>query len=176
MSTGGGAAQRFLSVLERVLSLVVAIILFGMMALTVVDVGGRYFFNRPLLGAFEITEVLLGIMVFCGFPLVALARENITVDLLDTALPLPLRHVRDGIVSLLCAAAMAFISFHVWRKAVDAAEYGDTTATLLLPMAPVMYLMSVMSAVTAVILVVLGIVEFLSTRKPTDHSSTIGAT
>ncbi|WP_207482650.1 TRAP transporter small permease [Arenibaculum pallidiluteum] len=176
MSTGGGVAQRMISVIELVLRLVVALILFGMMALTVVDVGGRYFFNRPLLGAFEVTEVLLGIMVFCGLPLVSISREHITVDLLDTAVPAALRNLRDGIISLVCAGAMAFIAAHLWTKAADAAEYGDSTATLLLPLAPVMYLMSVMCGITALILVLLGIAEFFSPRKPSDQGSTLGAT
>ena len=43
--------------------------LFAMMALTFVDVIGRYVVNSPLLGAYELTEVLLALVVFGAVPL-----------------------------------------------------------------------------------------------------------
>ena len=52
-----------------------AAILFAMMVLTTVDVVARYVFNRPLRGAFEITELLLVVLIFAGLPLVSLAGE-----------------------------------------------------------------------------------------------------
>ena len=60
-------------------------LLFGLMVLTTVDVIGRYIFNWPLRGAFEITELLLLTLIFAGLPLVSRADEHVTLDFIDTA-------------------------------------------------------------------------------------------
>ena len=47
-----------------------------MVLLTCVDVVGRYFLNRPLTGAFELTEHAMGALVFSSLPLVALSAST----------------------------------------------------------------------------------------------------
>lgn len=146
-------AARWLSGMSGLLQIVVAVMLVAMMLLTVVDVGGRYFFNRPLLGSFEITEMMLACLVFCTLPLVTLAHEHISVDLFEQAIPARWRKVRDVLVQLLCAVAMLFVARRLAPKAIDASEYGDTTASLLIPLAPMIWLMCVMCALTGLILI-----------------------
>ena len=41
-------------------------LLAGLVGLTVVDVIGRYWFNAPVSGAFEMTQLMLGALVFAG--------------------------------------------------------------------------------------------------------------
>ena len=72
--------------LDRVLGAAAAVLLFCLMALTTVDVIGRYLFNRPLRGAFEITELLLLTLIFAGLPLVSRADEHVTMDFIDRLL------------------------------------------------------------------------------------------
>ena len=62
------------------------LLLFGLMTLTTADVIGRYIFNWPLRGAFEITELLLLALIFAGLPLASRADEHVTLDFIDTAL------------------------------------------------------------------------------------------
>lgn len=142
---------RLLASLANILRGIVAILLTAMMLLTVIDVGGRYFFNLPVLGSFEITEIMLACLVFCTLPLVTLAHEHISVDLLENALPLRLRRIRNAIVQCLCAAAMLFVAWRLVPKAMDASAYGDTTASLLIPMAPLIWLMCGMAALTGLV-------------------------
>ncbi|MDZ7810788.1 MAG: TRAP transporter small permease subunit [Arhodomonas sp.] len=40
-----------------------------MLAVTTVDVIGRYFFNAPILGAFEVSEVAMALLIYAGLPL-----------------------------------------------------------------------------------------------------------
>lgn len=129
-----------------------AVVLCSMMLLTVVDVGGRYFFNRPVLGSFEITEMMLAALVFCALPVVSLAREHITVDLLDAVLAGRHEAFRERLIALLCAVCMGFLTWHLGFKAYEAGEYGDSTASLLIPLAPLNWLMCFMSALTAIVL------------------------
>jgi len=53
------ALRRFIAALQAGLSATSAGVLFLMMAITAVDVTGRYVFNKPLPGGFEMTELLL---------------------------------------------------------------------------------------------------------------------
>ena len=64
--------KRFASRARRpALGVTSAAVLFLMMAITAVDVAGRYVFNKPLTGGFEITELLLAALIYCGLPLVS---------------------------------------------------------------------------------------------------------
>ena len=65
--------------LDRTLGAAAAVLLFGLMAVTTVDVIGRYIFNWPLRGGFELTELLLLTLVFAGLPLVSRADEHLSL-------------------------------------------------------------------------------------------------
>lgn len=141
-----------------------------MMLLTFVDVWGRYIFNSPLPGAFEITELMMAALIFAGLPLVTAAGEHVSVDLLDFSLPKMLRQVRDSLIHLLCAIMLGFLSYRLWIKAAEQAGYGDQTAVLLIPIAPVTYFMSLSTAVSGIALIYLA-VSALKGR--TTHSSAL---
>lgn len=142
------AAQRWL---RRGLGGCAALLLFFMMALTFVDVIGRYLFNTPVYGGFEMTEVVLATLIFCGLPLVTARDEHVTVDLFDRMIPAGVRHVRDAAIAVLCAVLLFVLSYHVWGKAGDSMRYGDVTAILEIPLGPMVYFMSVMLAATGVV-------------------------
>jgi len=128
-----------------------ALLLFFMMALTFVDVIGRYFFNAPVPGGFEMTEVALATLIFAGLPLVTARDEHVTVDLFDRMIPARVRHIRDAGIAVLCGVLLFVISYRVWLKADETVRYGDVTAILEIPLGPMVYFMSVMLAVTGVV-------------------------
>ena len=137
--------------LERALGVIAAAVLFAMMMLTAADVVGRYVLNRPVPGAFEMTEMMLAALIYCGLPLVSKRREHIVIDTFD---PLMSRRVKRGLdvfADVVCSLTLAGIGWLIFRRAARVAEYGDTTSVLTLPLAPVAYLMGVMIVVTAAI-------------------------
>jgi TRAP-type C4-dicarboxylate transport system permease small subunit len=73
--------------LGRVLEWLSIALLLGLMAVTGLNVIGRYFLNAPLRGAFELTEVLLAALVFSALPLVGRADEHVDVDIVTNFLP-----------------------------------------------------------------------------------------
>lgn len=74
-------------VLQRILGGLAATFLLVLMLITLVDVVGRYGFNSPVNGSFEITELLLAAIIFSALPLVVAKDQNITVDLIDAFVP-----------------------------------------------------------------------------------------
>ncbi|GGB34016.1 C4-dicarboxylate ABC transporter permease [Roseibium aquae] len=132
----------------RILQSAAGALLFAMMVLTFIDVWGRYIFNSPLAGAFEITELMMATLIFAGLPLVTVQREHVSVDLLDFWMPKGLQIVRDNLINLLCAGMLGILSHRLWLKAVEQVSYGDQTAALNIPVAPVTFFMSFSTALS----------------------------
>ena len=112
-------------------------VLFVMMMITAVDVAGRYLFSKPLAGGFELTEMMLAALIYCGLPLVSKRREHIVIDTFDTFMSKRVKRGLDILADIVCAVALAGLSWLLFRRAIRVAEYGDTTSVLTLPLAPV---------------------------------------
>ena len=122
-----------------------------MMVLTFFDVVGRYLLNRPIRGAFEVTELGLLVLIFAGLPLVSHADEHVTMDFIDRILPQRLARVWIRVVHALCAAIMFFLAWQVWIKANRIASYSDTTDVLRITIGPFVYFMALMIGLTGLV-------------------------
>ena len=143
--------KRFDVVLQRALGVTSAVVLFAMMMITAIDVAGRYLFNKPIAGGFELTEILLAALIYCGLPLVSARREHIVIDTFDPLFSQGLKRGLDMVAEVVCAIALAGVGWLIFLRAGRVAEYGDTTSVLKLPLAPVVYLMGTMITVAALI-------------------------
>jgi TRAP-type transport system small permease protein len=137
--------------LERTLGLMAAATLFVLMALTFVDVLSRYFFNRPIPGSLEVTELLMVGLIFSSIPLVSGRGEHVAIDLLDPFLAAGFRRGSRVFIELLCAVALMILAWLLFTKAGKLREYGDETATLSIPIAPFVYGMSAAILVSALV-------------------------
>jgi TRAP-type C4-dicarboxylate transport system permease small subunit len=136
---------------DFVLGIAASALLFGMMVLTFFDVVGRYLLNRPIRGAFEITELGLLVLIFAGLPLVSHADEHVTMDFIDRILPERLAGAWIRAVHAICAAIMFFLAWQVWIKANTIASYSDTTDVLRIAIGPFVYFMALMIGLTGVV-------------------------
>ena len=59
----------------------------ALMFLGAIDVIGRYVFNYPIMGALEISQILLAALVFFGLAYTQMGRKHITVGLAYAKLP-----------------------------------------------------------------------------------------
>ena len=128
-----------------------SLLLLAMMLLTFADVLGRYLFNSPLRGAFEVTELALLTLIFAGLPLVSRADEHVTMDFIDKLLGHTARAVLRRLVHGLCGAILLGMAWVVWLKAGKIAAYGDTTDVLKITVGPFVYFMTLMIALTGLI-------------------------
>ena len=147
----GLSRARLTALADALLSVIAATVLFSMMALTFVDVILRYVFNAPLRGGFEITELMMVVLIMAGLPLVSRQEEHVVLDVFDEDMSAALRRLLRLIVNLVCSATMAGMGALMWTKAGQIARYGDTTAALKIALAPYVYLMAVLIFVTALI-------------------------
>jgi len=136
---------------DAVLGIAASALLLGMMLLTFVDVVARYLLNRPIRGGFEMTELVLLVLIFAGLPLVSHADEHVTMDFIDRMLPARAVPVLIRVVHALVAAVFFFLTWQVLIKAGRNSGYGDTTDVLRIPVGPFVYFMAAMIFLTALV-------------------------
>jgi TRAP-type transport system small permease protein len=136
---------------EALLGVAASAVLFAMMALTFVDVVARYVFSRPVRGAFEVTELMLLVLIFAGLPLVSYADEHAVMDFIDRLLGRRGQWALQATVHVLCAAMLFLLTWLVWRKADRIWDYRDATDVLRIVYGPFVYFMAVMIGLTGVI-------------------------
>jgi TRAP-type C4-dicarboxylate transport system permease small subunit len=104
-----------------------------MVLITVADVFLRYFFNKSIFGAAEVTNAMLGVLVGAGLIIVAAMRIHICVDLFDHTLRRRLPRAYPGWIratELLGTLALAALMV---RHAMHTIEFGELTAVLEFP-------------------------------------------
>jgi TRAP-type C4-dicarboxylate transport system permease small subunit len=146
--------SRFDRAVVPALGLVSAVLMFCLMLLTCVDVVGRYFFNKPVTGGFEMTEMLLAALIFAGLPLVTLRGDHITVDLLDPLVPDRVFRVQHAAATAIGAACTGYLAWRLGLRAAELGSRGETTSQLGFPVAWLAWAMSVLMLLTALALVV----------------------
>ena len=136
---------------EALLGVAASALLFAMMLLTFVDVVARYVFNRPVRGAFELTELMLVVLIFAGLPLVSYADEHVTMEFIDRLLRPRARARLQQAMHVVTAALMALLAWQVWLKAERVWGYRDATDVLRIVYGPFVFFMAAMIALTSVI-------------------------
>lgn len=150
---------------NTVLSAIAAATLFGMMAVTAVDVFGRYLFNSPLQGGYELTQLLMISLVFAALPSVTRRGEHITVGLFEKMFRGRARVVRDTIIALVVMIGSAYLAWRLYILAGRFSGFGDTTATSRIPIAPFAYGGALSMGLCAVASLMLTIEALLSQSK-----------
>jgi TRAP-type C4-dicarboxylate transport system permease small subunit len=136
---------------DAVLGIAASALLACLMLVTFVDVVARYLFNRPIRGAFELTELLLLVLIFAGLPLLSHADEHVTMDFIDRWLGPRGRDRLNRLINLLVAALMFFMAWQVWIRAGRVSSYGDATDVLRILYGPFVYFMAAMVALAGLI-------------------------
>jgi TRAP-type transport system small permease protein len=109
-----------LYVTSRGLSIIGAIALAIMMFLAVIDVGGRYLFNKPLVGAWELTGLLLVYAAVLGLGYCQLEKHHIRVTFLYDRFSPRYQALIDSFGHLFGIVGFALIS---WQSFVKTAYY-----------------------------------------------------
>ena len=136
---------------DALLGIVASAILLAMMLLTVVDVIARYVFNRPVRGAFEVTELMLVVLIFAGLPLVSFSEEHAVMDFVDRVMGARAQRLLRRAVEAVSAAFMLLLAWLTWLRADRIWAYRDATDVLRILYGPFVYFMAVTLALAGVI-------------------------
>lgn len=88
------------------------ILLFLLMFLTAIDVVGRFFFNHPITGTFELTGILLAFVIFYSLGMLQIKDQHIEIDFLSNKFP---RKIQDILKMLISFALFIFLILFTWQ-------------------------------------------------------------
>lgn len=142
-------ADRLGVALGRSLGALAGFLLAALAMITFLDVVGRYVFNAPITGAYEIVQFLMAGVVAAAMPVVTYRRIHVTIDLLDPLLPYAVRRVQSVVVDAVCAVVLSGVAWRLWLLGVEKQEYGDVTVFLALPIHPLAFAIAVILGVAA---------------------------
>jgi TRAP-type transport system small permease protein len=143
-------ANAVLPPIVRIAEYITAILLFVMMALTFIDVIGRYVFTAPVFGAAEMIQFLLAMTIFGGLCLINARDEHITVELFEARIDRYIPNLRRIIVQLFSVGVMAIIAYELFKYAIDAQTVGTKTVVLEWPFAVVAFTVAGLSVVSLI--------------------------
>jgi TRAP-type C4-dicarboxylate transport system permease small subunit len=142
------------SLLERVngrisiwFARIAAFILAMIGVVTFCDVIARYFFHRPFTFTVEMTEVLMGMVIFLGIGLTTHDERHITVDVVTLRMPVAVRAVLEivmSIVGLGMLGAMVWEMFLTAKLLHDEGQYTQIHEVIVWPFAYVMAFASIL--------------------------------
>jgi TRAP-type C4-dicarboxylate transport system permease small subunit len=135
-------ARRFVHAMEAI----GAASLLILMITVFIDVVGRNLFNAPLPWGTEFLEMVLALMIFAIYPLLALGFGHITVDLIQVRPGL--RVVQRVLSGAIGAVVFALIAWCMGRQALRAADYGEATPLLNAPLSWVLGGIGALAAVS----------------------------
>lgn len=132
--------MKIIRYVSRVLGYVATGFMVVLMLLTVVDVFLRYFFNAPIIGATEISRLLMIIIVFPALGWAAIDRVHIRVDLVVSRIPPRMQAIFGSITFLFALVTYCIIT---WQSFLEAAVVNRQTSLLHLSFTPFYWVMSV---------------------------------
>jgi TRAP-type transport system small permease protein len=138
-----GAASQYNVVvawISRIMAAVAAVVLGAMMMIGVVDVCGRFFFNKPMEGSFELGGILLVTAGTWGMAYCQMQKTNIRIDVITARFPKRVQSGFNIFAYIICIIAAGVTT---WRTALMTQEYmvstlGNLTSTLRIPYWPFM--------------------------------------
>ncbi len=146
-------ADRLFLALAAVAGLLAA----AMMVITTIDVAGRFALNKPLHGAFEATEVMMGMIVFLALPLTTRRREHITVTMFDHLLAEWVKRGAALVFGVVCAVLCGLLAWRLGLHGERLLRVGEVTLELRIPRGGIATAMSWLLWVAAIAFVLDGI-------------------
>jgi TRAP-type C4-dicarboxylate transport system permease small subunit len=111
-------------------------VLMGLMGLVAFDVVMRYVLRIPFLGAYEMTELAMALIVFLGLPYCAATGGHVAVDVLGPWLDRPAFRWLNVLLPLAAAALTAVMAWESVRYALDSMSRGEATNMLKIDLFP----------------------------------------
>ena len=119
--------------LARWVAIAGGMLLIGVVLMTVISVLGRYLFNAPIPGDYELTELACGIAVFAFFPYCHARSGNIVVEFFTGGLPARHKTALGTLHNIAFTLVAGLITWRLFVGGVHKLEDGETTLFLGIP-------------------------------------------
>lgn len=119
------------------------LLLFLLMFLTTGDVVGRYFFNKPITGTYEVTGLGLAVIIFFSLGMAQIKKDHIVIDFLTNQFPLKIREGLRVISSFVLFILLVLTTWQMMTYTERLWKGNDLSGDLGLPM----YIFTILSSI-----------------------------
>jgi TRAP-type transport system small permease protein len=126
--------EKSVIVFNGILHKISSVLLLLLMFLTTADVVGRYFFNHPITGTYELTGLALAMIIFFSLGSAQLARDHIEIDFLTNKMPERAKELLNGMASLMLFALMCLTTWQLAEYMRRTWEGNELSGDLGLPL------------------------------------------
>ncbi|CAG1006713.1 MAG: TRAP transporter small permease [Rhizobiaceae bacterium] len=145
-----------------------AVALGTLLAVTFASVIMRYVFNAPILGSNEIIQLASVVLVMLAMPGAAQAGMHIRVDVFDQRIGAIGRLTGDVLTRAISVYLLGILAWRAWGKLLDAAEFGDATNMLRIPLWP-FYGLLILGSVLYALVLAIQLVDIVRTGAARDE-------
>lgn len=138
----------------RLLAYLGGIALLWLMGLTVFAVVMRYVFHVPILGAQDISQLSLILVVFFGLAYCGWTGGHVAVDLLGAVVKPGVLRRTDTAIRMVSGVLFVGVTWQALARGLDALKYGEASNLVEIPHFPFFLVIAFCSAVYALVLFV----------------------
>jgi len=120
--------------------------------LNVTNIGGRYLFREPIKFTYELTGLLMVLLISLGWPRTTEVKGHVSVDILTSRLPNAVKRVLELITLMMGLSSFIVMAWSSVLTALQYRQMGSCTDLLQIPYFPVGLLMALGSFLVSVIL------------------------
>lgn len=143
------AFEKALNWVNKLLRLIGAMAVVGMMAVTCLDVVLRGF-DHPVVWAVDMVGFLALMSLACALPITHAEAGHVGVDLFVGKLKPRTQAWFDATTSLVSSVLFGIVAWRMWLYAAELASKGEVSMTVQIPKSPFIYLVAVCFVMLAV--------------------------
>jgi len=150
-----GIFNKIYGAIKRVstgLNMVGVVITFAVMLMLMADIVMRNFLHSFILGTYEMTEMAMVALIFCGLAYTQLNKGHVRVEMFVGFLPKKAQYVLDIVILLASTALCGIIAWSAFGKVKQDIAKNVATSVLKLPYYPFSFLMLVGLTIFTVLL------------------------
>ncbi len=111
--------------LSRVLGVCAMVVLLSIVLLVTYDVTGRYFFNSPLVGSADVTQLLFVSLIFLGLGYATLNHSHIRMSFVIERLPTPSQRKLNLVTDIVSIVIVLIFMREVYALVLRSLERGE---------------------------------------------------
>ena len=138
--------------LARFLDRVTWVVLFAMMTMTMADVLLRKLTNVTIIGAGEMTEMMMAVVVFCSLAQCQMEDGHIKIDLIMKKAGNRMQSIVDTVTQFLCFGLFCLMTWGTFKHALEIMEWQEVSIDLAIPIYPFVFVAVGGNAMLALIL------------------------
>lgn len=115
-------------IFHKILANIIGLLILAITLIIVVDAGGRFLFDKPLLGGVEISKVLLAWILFCSLTWSLLQGAIVQVTMVIGRLPTRLYLVFEVLIAILSLLFFGLVVYAGWLQFWESFVVGEEMA------------------------------------------------